>query len=312
MVTTPPLAVVFPGQGSQRPGMGKDFCERYPVSRDTFAEASDALGLDLSALCFEEDPRLDLTEFTQPAILTAEIAMLRALTAELGLRPQWFGGHSLGEYTALCAAGVIPLADAVRIVRLRGALMQRAVPVGEGAMSAVIAEGILEQDLAAELAELAVDVANENSKNQVVVSGATAAIARAEERLAARLAGTEHQVVRLNVSAPFHSRLMRGIEPELRDALTQVASRLVPQSAPRVTSNFTGGFHRPDTELVIDALTRQVSGTVRFVANMQALASVAERIVEVGPHRPLRGFFQTLGRDVASVISVKTAEKLVA
>jgi malonyl CoA-acyl carrier protein transacylase len=131
-------AIVFPGQGSQRPGMGKDFHERFAVAREVYAEASAAAGLDLEALCFGEDERLGLTEFTQPAILTTEIAMLRALEAEFGVEGELFAGHSLGEYTALVAAGVLALADAVRLVRKRGALMQQAVPAGEGAMIAVI------------------------------------------------------------------------------------------------------------------------------------------------------------------------------
>ena len=118
--------------------MARDFHDQFPVARAVFAEASEALSLDLAALCFEEDPRLDLTEFTQPAIVTAEVAMLRALAGEYGLSPSHFGGHSLGEYTALCAAGALPLADAVRLVKKRGALMQQAVPVGQGAMSAIL------------------------------------------------------------------------------------------------------------------------------------------------------------------------------
>lgn len=301
-------AAVFPGQGSQRAGMGRDFHESFAASRDVFAEASEALGLDVAALCFEDDPRLDQTEFTQPAILTVELAMMRALEAEYGFAPSYFGGHSLGEYTALAAAGVLPLADAVRITRRRGALMQAAVPLGEGAMSAVIADGIARRDLS-DLSLLGVDVANRNSNAQVVLSGPAAAVAAATEALERRLEGTEHRIVPLRVSAPFHSRGMKAIEPEFRDVLLEAAPRLRVENAARVTSNFRGGFHEPNAEAIVEALVRQISGTVDWIANMNALAAAAPRIVEVGPNRPLRGFFATLGREVASIVSVKAAAK---
>lgn len=302
------VAVVFPGQGSQKPGMARDFHDQFAPSREVFAEASDALGWDVARLCFaEEDPRLDQTEFTQPALLTSEIAMLRALETGFGLVPRYFGGHSLGEYTALCAAGVIPLATSVRLVQRRGALMQRAVPLGTGAMTAVVADGIAERDLRAELADLEVDVANLNAPRQIVLSGLAPSIERATARLGESLVGAE--LVPLNVSAPFHSRLMRGIEPEFRDALAAVAGHMVPERAGVVTSNLTGGFHRPEREALIDALTHQIGATVDWIANMRALSEVATRIVEVGPSRPLRAFFRALEREVASVVSVRTAER---
>jgi [acyl-carrier-protein] S-malonyltransferase len=302
-------AVVFPGQGSQRAGMARDFHTRFAVSRDAFTEASDALGLDVAALCFEEDERLDRTEYTQPAILTAEIAMMRALDAEFGLRPSYFGGHSLGEYTALCAAGVLPLSTAVRLVRKRGALMQDAVPIGAGAMVAVIADGIAERGLAGALSDLDVDLANSNSITQVVLSGERTAIDRAQVRVAELFAGAPHEIVPLNVSAPFHSRMMRGIEAPFRAALDAVASELHPERASIVTSNLTGGFHRPELDALCDALTRQLSGTVDWIGNMRALASVATAIYEVGPSRPLRGFFKAAGREVTAIVSVVSAER---
>src|SRR5271166_1858988 len=195
-------AVVFPGQGSQRPGMGRDFFERFPVARLAFEEANDALRIDLSAICFNEDPRLDQTEFTQPAILVTEVAMYRALREDLGLAPAMFGGHSLGEYTALCAAGAIPLAAVARLVRRRGALMQSAVPEGVGAMIAVLSPAVASRNLAADFAGIDVDVANRNSPDQVVLSGRTEEIDRAVARAEEVLAGLEHDVIRLNVSAP--------------------------------------------------------------------------------------------------------------
>ncbi len=304
-------AVVFPGQGSQRSGMARDFHTRFASSRDAFVEASDALNFDVAALCFEADPRLDQTEYTQPAILTAEIAMHRALESEFGLRAKYYGGHSLGEYTALCAAGVISLSTAVQLVRRRGALMQSAVPLGEGAMLAVISEGIADRDLAAELAASGVDgvdVANRNSINQVVLSGARETIDRAAVRVAEILTGIPHEIVPLNVSAPFHSRMMRGIHADFRAALGAAAHELKPDRAATVTSNLTGAFHQPELAPILDALTRQLSGTVDWIGNMRALSSVADTIYEVGPNRPLRGFFKSEGRDVTAIVSVRSAE----
>ena len=302
-------AIVFPGQGSQKPGMARDFHTRYAAAREVFAEASDAVGLDMAALCFEEDPRLDQTEFTQPALLTAEIAMVRALQTEHGLQASCYGGHSLGEYTALCAAGVIPLAAAVKLVRKRGALMQQAVPLGTGAMAAVIADGIADRDLTQVLAGLEVDVANRNSPNQLVLSGAAAAVERASARCVELLSGVEHQVVPLNVSAPFHSRLMRGIEPDFRAELEAAGPTFNLAPATAVTSNLTGAFHTADLGALIDALTKQISGAVDWISNMRVLAASSKHIYEVGPNRPLRGFFKTLGRDVTAILTVKAVEK---
>jgi [acyl-carrier-protein] S-malonyltransferase len=305
-------AIVFPGQGSQRTGMALDFHERFRAARDVFAEASEALGLDVAALCFEDDPRLGLTEFTQPAILTAEIAMLRALQADLGLSASWFGGHSLGEYAALCAAGAMPLAAAVKLVRRRGALMQAAVPAGEGAMVAVRGTGIASRDLRAGLDAIDVDVANLNSLDQIVLSGPASTMDQACARAREIAGDIVLEFTPLEVSAPFHSRRMRAVEREFRAELEAAAPHFVAGRAVTVTSNVTGGFHTGDRGDLLDALERQMSGAVDWIANMRALVTVADRIIEIGPNRPLRRFFQSLGVEITSVISVKTAEKAIA
>jgi malonyl CoA-acyl carrier protein transacylase len=292
--------------------MAKDFHERFEVSRQVFQEASDALALDMAALCFEEDPRLELTEFTQPAILTAEVAMMRALEHDLGLKATCLGGHSLGEYTALCACGAMPLDVAVRIVRKRGALMQTAVPAGEGAMVAVVGEGIALRDLRPALADLEVDVANRNSRNQIVLSGSATDMDAACASVRAAASGIDLELVPLSVSAPFHSRRMRVIEPELRSVLEDASPRIDASRATHVTSNFNGGFHSGALPDLLDALTHQTSGLVDWMANMEAISGAADQIFEVGPGRPLRGFFRTIGREVTAILSVKAAEKALA
>jgi [acyl-carrier-protein] S-malonyltransferase/trans-AT polyketide synthase/acyltransferase/oxidoreductase domain-containing protein len=299
-------ALVFPGQGSQRAGMAKDFHDQFAVAREVFAEASEAAGFDVGAMSFQEDERLDLTEYTQPCILTAEIAMLRVLERELGLSADCFGGHSLGEYTALVAAGVLRLADAARLVRRRGALMQEAVPAGEGAMLAVIGERLDLDSLRARIADLEADAANHNSPSQIVVSGKAPDVDRAKERLEA----DGRRCVPLKVSAPFHSRFMRVVEPKFAAELAKVEVHAA--DAPKVAANYTGGFHAADAAAVRDALVRQIGGTVRWVDDMKALAARAARIVEVGPGRPLSGFFREIGVTPVAILSWKQAEKTLA
>ena len=298
--------VVFPGQGAQRAGMGRDFSERFPASRHVFEEASDALGLDLASLCFEEDPRLSLTEYAQPAILTTEIAMLRGLAEPFGFQPRRFGGHSLGEYTALVAAGVLPLAEAVRIVRERGRLMQQAVPVGRGTMLAVIGQALDVSALERSIAGLTVTVANDNSPEQVVLSGLAGDVAEAARRLAS---DETLRLVPLDVSAPFHSPLMAGIEPAFA-AVLDACGGWDAARAPAVTSNLSGGFHEADLAAVRARLVRQVSGMVRWRSNMAALAGGSSRIVEIGPGRPLRAFFKAVGVPVESITDVRSATRL--
>ncbi len=307
------VVVVFPGQGSQRQGMGKDFYDAIPVCRQTFEEASDALGLDVAAICFEADERLNLTEYTQPCIVTTEVAMVRGLAGKYGFKADYFGGHSLGEFTALTTAGVMPFADTVRIVRQRGRLMQEAVPVGVGSMAAVISEGIDVEALKKSMADLPIDVANINSTNQVVLSGDAAALPEAENRCKMLFVEPKtFRFVKLNVSAPFHSRFMKRIEEPFSDTLKKFSASFNGQNASRVTSNYQGTFHDASVDAVIGNLVSQLSNSVRWRDNMQALAARAERLYEIGPGRPLRDFFKSAGVTCESITGLSAAEKIFA
>ena len=303
-------AAVFPGQGSQRSGMGSDFIEKSPESRRTYEEAADVLGWDVAAVCMTDDARLNLTEYTQPCILTTELAMLRALAARWDFRPTLFGGHSLGEFTALVAAGALPFAAGLKIVQTRGRLMQGAVPPGVGAMTALIADDLDPEVIGDVLSDLDADVANVNSAQQVVLSGEAGAITEAESRLKAALADRPSlRFVRLNVSAPFHSRLLEPILAPFAEVLRDLGGGLDPAQASRVTSNYRGGFHSGGREEVMEAMVRQISNTVQWKQNAACLASQAGAIWEVGPGRPLRDFFRTLGVACTSVTTLASAER---
>ncbi|MFO7568798.1 MAG: ACP S-malonyltransferase [Smithellaceae bacterium] len=305
------IVAVFPGQGSQRTGMGKDFYDQIPVCRQTYEEAADALGLDVAAICFEEDARLNLTEYTQPCIVTTEIAMLRGLAERYGFKADYFGGHSLGEFAALVAAGVMPFADTVQIVRQRGKLMQEAVPVGVGSMAAVISEGIDLDGLRKVLADLPIDLANINSANQVVISGDAKALPAAESRCKELFAEPKtHRFVQLNVSAPFHSRFMKKIEEPFAETLKAFSKSFNARNAPNVTSNYQGSFHADSVDAVIGNLVNQLSNSVLWRDNMQALANRADRVYEIGPGRPLRDFFKTIGVACESITGLSAAEKV--
>lgn len=305
------VAVVFPGQGSQRPGMGKDFYDQISVSRETYQEASDTLGWDVAAMCFGEDERLNLTQYTQPCILTTEIAMYRGLAERYGFSAQCFGGHSLGEFTAFEAAGVMPLAQLLKIVQTRGKLMQEAVPVGIGGMAAVISEGLDAGQLKELLKDLPLDLANINSANQIVISGKALALPEAEKILTQALAGDKpFRFVPLKVSAPFHSRFMKSIAEPFSNTLKEVGTGLTPANAPKVTSNFTGGFHPESATGIIENLVNQLYNAVKWRENMQVLAARASEIYEIGPGRPLRDFFKTIDVACQSVTGLAAAEKI--
>lgn len=301
------LAFIFPGQGSQKVGMGKALADAHPVCRDTFAEADAALGTPLSRIIFEgPEDQLTLTENTQPAILTMSVAVLRLL-ATRGIEPEIVAGHSLGEYSAHVAAGTFGFADAVRIVRNRGRYMQDAVPVGEGAMAAVLG---LDAALVAQACDEAsqgevVSPANLNMPGQVVIAGAREAVARAGER--ARALGAK-RIIPLAVSAPFHCALMKPAEERLAPELRALAVH-----APRipVVANVDAEPKR-DAASAIDALIRQVSSPVRWEDVVRRLASEGVRAyVEVGPGSVLTGLVRKIDR-AARVASVEDEAGLAA
>ena len=305
------IAAVFPGQGSQRPGMGKDFYDDISASRQTYEEASDALGWDVAAMCFNDDERLNLTAYTQPCIVTTEIAMLRGLHERYGFSPTLFGGHSLGELTALVAAGVASLSRVLNIVQTRGRLMQSAVPVGIGGMAAVISPDINMMIIRQALSDLPIDIANINSAHHVVISGEAKSLPDAQKKLLETITdGQPLRFVTLNVSAPFHSRFMQPIEDRFEDTLKSEWEHLDCGKASRVTSNYTGGFHSGSAEDIVKKLVAQVSNTVLWNDNMKNLASKAAAIYEIGPGRPLKDFFKTIGVTCQSVTTLSAAERV--
>jgi [acyl-carrier-protein] S-malonyltransferase len=301
------IAVIFPGQGSQKVGMGKALAEAYPEARAVFDEADAALGESLSRLCFDgPEDQLTLTENTQPAILTMSIAAMRVLAAR-GVRPAFVAGHSLGEYSANVAAGTLAFADAVRVVRRRGQYMQEAVPVGVGAMAAILGLDAGSVRRACEEAAQGevVSPANVNGGGQVVIAGAAAAVQRASER--AKALGAK-RAIPLTVSAPFHCALMKPAEdrlaPELR--ALRVADPRIP-----VVANVDGEPKR-NARAAIDALVRQVSSPVQWEAVVRRLASEGvTTYVEVGPGTVLSGLVKKIHKD-ATVCSFAAPEDLAA
>jgi len=294
---TSAIAFMFPGQGSQQVGMGRELAALYPVARETFDEADAALGYKLSQLCFEgPEQQLKLTEITQPAILTVSVAAWRVLQS-LAMMPSYVVGHSVGEYSAHVAAGTLSFADAVRAVRNRGRYMQEAVPVGAGAMAAILALPAEEvEEICAKAAQGEVcQAANLNSPSQTVISGHQAAVERATEL--AKQHGAKRAIM-LPVSAPFHCALMQPAQDRLAAEL-QALSFHHPQvpvmcnvDAVLVTTGEQGR----------DALIRQVTGAVQWVKSMRALISLGvENFVEVGPGSVLCGLLRQIDRSRSCV-----------
>ncbi|HMJ24217.1 MAG TPA: ACP S-malonyltransferase [Pyrinomonadaceae bacterium] len=292
------IGFLFPGQGSQHAGMGKDLAENFEAAREIFEEADAALGFALSELCFNGPAdQLQLTENTQPAILTVSIAALRVLESEGFPKPDFVAGHSLGEYSALVAAGALSLTDAVRTVRARGRYMQEAVPVGVGAMAAILGASLeVVMAACADAAEGQVcSAANINSPGQVVIAGDIAAIDRAIALLQERGA---RRAMKLNVSAPFHCALMQPAQERLAVDLNSIPFKNL--STPLVT-NVDAKAIELGAE-ARDALVRQVSQPVRWLESVEFLIGQGvQSLIEIGPGKVLSGLVRQIDRNLRCV-----------
>jgi [acyl-carrier-protein] S-malonyltransferase len=291
-MTDSKIALIFPGQGSQIIGMGKDLAEKYPVARETFEEADEALGYKLSHICFEgPEDQLRLTEITQPAILTASIAALRVLQPQVP-KPDFVAGHSLGEYSAHVASGTFSFVDAVRTVRHRGKYMQEAVPVGVGAMAAILG---MELEKVARVCQDAAQgevcaPANINSPDQVVISGNTAAVERAVKLADER--GAKRAKV-LPVSAPFHCSLMKPAQDRLEEDLKKLSMQ---KPVYPVACNVDAALVK-DNQNALETLVRQVTASVRWDQCIRLLiAQGMETFIEVGPSKVLCGLMRQIDR----------------
>lgn len=294
-------AFIFPGQGAQVCGMGQDFYEQTKTGREIFDRASGLLGFSMPELCFEKNDRLDITEYTQAAMVTTSVAMLRVME-EQGYRADVAAGLSLGEYCALVAAGVMSDEDAIRTVRERGILMQEAVPAGVGGMSAVL--GMNAEEINAVVDPIAnVQVANYNCPGQIVISGLKEAVEEASEKL--KEAGAR-RVIPLNVSGPFHSYLLEEAGRKLGGFLDQI--EICRPQIPYV-ANVTAQYVTEAAE-VKPLLIRQVSSSVRWQQSVEAMiADGVDRFVEIGPGKTLSGFVKKINRQV-TVLNVEKLEDL--
>ena len=295
------IAFIFPGQGAQEPGMGKDFYENSASAREVFDQAESLLGLDMKKLCFEENDELNITEYTQIALLTACMAMERVVR-EQGVAPQVTAGLSLGEYCAIASAGGMELSDAMRLVRKRGILMQEAVPAGQGSMAAVLGmdgpsiEKVLE-------GREGVWIANYNCPGQIVITGYKAPVEEASKAL--QEAGAK-RVLPLNVSGPFHSPLMQPAGEGLKEIFAGM--KMSPLKVPYVT-NVTAEYV-DDIAQTEELLIRQVSSSVRWQQSVEKMiAAGVDTFVEIGPGRTLNGFLRKIDRQVKGY-NIRTWEEM--
>ena len=295
------IAFIFPGQGAQEPGMGKDFYENSASAREVFDQAESLLGLDMKKLCFEENDELNITEYTQIALLTACMAMERVV-CERGVAPQVTAGLSLGEYCAIVSAGGMELSDAMRLVRKRGILMQEAVPAGQGSMAAVLGmdgpsiEKVLE-------GREGVWIANYNCPGQIVITGYKAPVEEASKAL--QEAGAK-RVLPLNVSGPFHSPLMQPAGEGLKEIFAGM--KMSPLKIPYVT-NVTAEYV-DDIAQTEELLIRQVSSSVRWQQSVEKMiAAGVDTFVEIGPGRTLNGFLRKIDRQVKGY-NIRTWEEM--
>lgn len=296
------IAVIFPGQGAQYVGMAKDFYDNFEDSRKVFDEADDVLDIELKKICFEENDDINKTEYTQPAMVAAEVAIYEHLK-NAGLKADVFAGLSLGEYSALVAAGAMTLTDGIKTVRRRGILMQNEVPLGMGGMAAVIA---MDADKIAEICENTpgkVQIANYNCPGQIVISGEAEAVKAASAALAE--AGAK-RVIPLNVSGPFHSQMLVPAGEKLYDFLQNID----------VAEGFAPYYCNADAEEITDAarvkelLKRQVYSSVRWQQTIEnMIADGVDTFIEVGPGKTLTGFMKKINREVKS-INIATVDDL--
>ena len=294
-------AFIYPGQGAQKAGMGADFYENSEIARYIFDQAGEELGLDMKALCFEENDKLDLTEYTQAAMVTTCLAMTR-VAENKGLKADVTAGLSLGEYPAIAIAGGMNDMDAIRLVRKRGILMQNTVPAGEGAMCAVISMGAEKiEEVIEPIAD--VSVANYNCPGQIVISGKKEAVEAAAESLKA--AGAK-RVIPLKVSGPFHSRMLTEAGKKLGQVLEQV-----PVSKPQIpyVANVTAQYVT-DAESVKPLLENQVSSSVRWQQSVEMMiADGVDTFIEIGPGKTLSGFMKKINRNV-KVLNIEKIEDI--
>ena len=296
------IAFIFPGQGAQICGMGQDFYEQAETAKEIFDKASEILGFSMPELCFEKNDRLDITEYTQPAMVTASIAMMKVFMERTGITPSVAAGLSLGEYPAMAAAGVMSAEDAIRTVRQRGILMQEAVPAGVGAMSAVLAmDGEKIEEVIAPID--GVQIANYNCPGQIVISGKKEAVDEAAVKL--KEAGAK-RVLPLNVSGPFHSSLLEEAGEQLGEVLAQVEvhTPVIPYIA-----NVTAGYVT-DAGDVKPLLIKQVSSSVRWEQSIRRmLEDGVDTFIEIGPGRTLTGFMKKIDRN-AKAMNIEKLEDI--
>lgn len=284
------IAFIYPGQGAQKAGMGKDFYENSELAKAVYDKASELLQIDMKALCFEENDKLDLTEYTQAAMVTTCLAITKVLE-EKGLKPDVTAGLSLGEYCAISVAGGMKDMDAIKLVRKRGILMQNTVPEGEGAMAAILGMEASEIESVVEKIQ-GVTVANYNCPGQIVITGETKAVEMAAAQL--KEAGAKRAVM-LNVSGPFHSPMLKKAGEELRKEMQHMEfSKL---SIPYVT-NVTAEYIS-DIDETKELLAKQVSASVRWQESMEKMiVEGVDTFVEIGPGKTLNGFLKKINRDV--------------
>lgn len=295
-------AFIFPGQGAQAVGMGKDFYENYEASRAVYDKASELLGLDMKALCFEENEKINITEYTQAALLTTSVAMLKVLE-EKGIKPDVCAGLSLGEYCALVACGVMSFEDAVKTVRQRGILMQEAVPLGIGAMCAVIGlDGNIIKGICDSID--GVSVANYNCPGQIVISGKKEAVEEAADKL--KESGAKRCMM-LNVSGPFHSPMLVQAGEKLYEVLKSV--ELNDKFEIPYITNVTAEYVT-DTKNIKELLRDQVSSSVMWQQSMEKMIeNGVDTFVEIGPGKTLAGFMKRIKKEV-TMINIASADDI--